>query len=200
MEEIKKKLPPEEIDNPSYKGEKPPLGANVVEPGYATAVPNHYEEIPHNPKKKQKEMDNAGYAEINDGYERPRQRHGDLPGAVGGEVNLDNPMYLQSAKGAKANEALAVRGLQTRNAKGMKGGNAPLVPPAYSEIPTPQEVQAHMVHTPGAQSPPSYENIHREPVHFKDFQDVVYENQANEVLDHHVDIKQVNVKERYKQQ
>ena len=165
----------------------------MVEPGYAIAVPNHYEEIPHNPKKKM-EMENEGYAEINDGYERPRPRHDDLPGAVGGEVSMDNPMYLHGTKGAKANEALAIEGLPNRNAK--RGGKSPMVPPEYSEIPTPQEVQAHMAHTPGDHSPPSYDNIHREPVHFRDFQDVVYENQANEELDHHVDIKQVNMKDK----
>ena len=164
-EAIKKKLPVEGavgVINPGYVGGKKALEAA----GYAIATPNVYEEIPDIKQRKAKQL-NQPMTDSNDGYERPLgtpERKVPLPGLVD-EMNMDNPTY----NGARPKQQAAT------------------MPPEYSDIPTPAEVEADP-------RPPVYSNMGREPVRFKDFQEVKYADVDDDDLqNHHVDIKDIDV-------
>ena len=172
-EVTKKKVPIDGavgFDNPAYDGEKKKA---MEAERYATAVPNHYEEIPCSKGMNGRSLDNPLYVTgSNDGYERPLDVIGgekkmSLPGEVE-EMDGNNLMYASVGQGARPKQT------------------AVLEPPEYSEVPTPGEVEADP-------RPPTYNNIGREPVRFKDFQDVKYDNINNEILDHHVDIEDIDV-------
>ena len=175
---IKKKLPIDDVGavghvNPSYVEEKKALEA--AGGMGALATPNVYEEIPDVTNRKARPRGNP-VVDSNDGYESPISgaiTKTALPGLVD-EMNMDNPTYKQGGNGNGARPKVVT------------------TPPAYSEIPTPAEVEADP-------RPPTYTNLGREPVRFKDFQEVKYANvddDNDDVQNHHVDIKDIKVKDK----